>query len=146
MNSVLNGTATLEEAVTYLKDEGLYILKGDKKISNPVELIHSNRMKELIRQARDFADVVIIVAPPSGILADAAHFYEHVDGVLMVIRQDWANQNRILDAVQELPGQGEKLLGCVMNMVKTGFASYGYGYSSYGYGYRYGKYNQYKGK
>jgi capsular exopolysaccharide synthesis family protein len=60
MNSVLNGTATLEEAAAFLKDEGLYVLKGDKKISNPVELIHSNRMKELIRQAREFADVVII--------------------------------------------------------------------------------------
>ena len=72
--------------------------------------------------------------------------YEYVDGVLLVVRQDWANQSRILDAVQDFPGQGEKLLGCVMNMVKTGFTSYGYGYSSYGYGYSYGKYYQYKGK
>lgn len=81
-----------------------------------------------------------------GIFADAAQYYEYVDSVLMVIRQDWAKQSRILGAVQEMPGQGEKLLGCVMNMVKTGFASYGYGYSSYGYSYRYGKYYQYKGK
>ena len=146
MIDVLKESARLEEAAVYLQDEGLYVLGSDRPVRNSVTVINSRRMEHLIEQARAFADVIIIDAPPAGILADAAHYYEYVDGVLMVIRQDWANQSRILDAVQDFPGQGEKLLGCVMNVVKTGFASYGYGYSSYGYGYRYGKYNQYKGK
>lgn len=144
--SVLKKESRVSEAAVYLEDEGIYVLRGEKPVSNPVAVINSRRMEGLIEQARAFADVVIIDAPPAGILADAAHYYEYADGVLMVVRQDWANQSRILDAVQDFPGQGEKLLGCVMNMVKTGFASYGYGYSSYGYGYRYGKYYQYKGK
>lgn len=143
---VLRGGTKVSEAAVYLEEAGIYVLAGEKSISNPVEVIHSKTMKSLIKQAKAFADVIIIDAPPVGILADAVQYYEYVDGVLMVIRQDWAKQNRILDAVQDFPGQGEKLLGCVMNMVKTGFASYGYGYSSYGYGYRYGKYYQYKGK
>ena len=146
MIDVLKGAAKVEEAAAYLQEEGLYVLGCEKPLRNSVSVINSKRMEHLIEQARAFADVIIIDAPPAGILADAAHYYEYVDGVLMVIRQDWANQSRILDAVQDFPGQGDKLLGCVMNMVKTGFASYGYGYSSYGYGYRYGKYNQYKGK
>lgn len=144
--NILRGEAEVSEAALYLKDEGIYVLRANKPISNSIEVINSSRMENLIKQAREFADVVIIDTPPAGLLADAAHYYEYVDGVLMVIRQDWANQSRILDAVQDFPGQGEKLLGCVMNMVKTGFASYGYGYNSYGYGYRYGKYYQYKGK
>lgn len=146
MTDVLKGTAKLEEAAAYLQDEGVYVLGCDKPVRNAIAVIHSKRMERLVKKARTFADVVIIDVPPAGILADAAHFYEYADAVLMVIRQDWAKQSRILDAVQDFPGQGEKLLGCTMNMVKTGFASYGYGYSSYGYGYRYGKYNQYKGK
>lgn len=146
MMDVLKGEAKVDEAAVYLENEGLYVLGCEKPMSNPVSVISSNRMKNLVEQAREFADVVIMDTPPAGILADAAHYYDYADGVLMVIRQDWANQSRILDAVQDLPGQGGKVLGCVMNMVKTGFASYGYGYSSYGYGYRYGKYNQYKGK
>ena len=146
MASVLKKENVVSEAVVYLEEEELYLLGNDKPVANPVEVINSSRMEDLVEQARAFADVVIIDAPPAGILADAAHYYEYVDGVIMVIRQDWANQSRILDAVQDFPGQGEKLLGCVMNMVKTGFTSYGYGYSSYGYGYSYGKYYQYKGK
>ena len=123
--SVLKKEAKVSEAAVYLENEGIYVLKNEKAVANPVAVINSRRMKNLMEQAREFADVVIIDAPPAGILADAAHYYEYVDGVLMVIRQDWANQSRILDAVQEFPGQGEKLIGCVMNMVKTGFASYG---------------------
>lgn len=146
MMDVLKGDAKVDEAAVYLENEGIYILGCGKAVSNPVAVINSRRMENLIEQARGFADVVVLDTPPAGILADAAHYYDYVDGVLMVIRQDWANQSRILDTVQDFPGQGEKLLGCAMNMVKTGFASYGYGYSSYGYGYRYGKYNQYKGK
>ena len=144
--NVLKGEAEVSEASVYQKDEGIYVLRGNKSISDPIEMINSGKMENLMKQAREFADVVIIDAPPAGILADASHYYEYADGVVMVIRQDWANQSKILDAVQEFPGQGEKLIGCVLNMVKTGFASYGYGYSSYGYGYRYGNYYQYKGK
>ena len=146
MADVLKGSAEMEEAVVYLQDEGLYVLGCERPMGNSVAVINSRKMEHLIEQARAFADVIIIDAPPAGILADAAHYYDYVDGVLMVVRQDWANQSRIIDAVQDLPGQGEKLIGCVMNIVKTGFASYGYGYSSYGYGYRYERYNQYKGK
>lgn len=146
MENVLNAEAEVSETAVYLKDEGIYVLGAKKSFPNPIEVINSGRVEDMVKQARDFADVIIIDAPSVGILADAAHYYEYVDGVLMVIRQDWANQSRIMDAVQDFPGQGEKLLGCVMNMVKTGLASYGYGYSSYGYGYGYGKYYQYKGK
>lgn len=145
ISSVLKKEITVSEAAVYLKDEGIYVLKGENPILNPLDVISSIRMKSLIEQAREFADVIIIDAPPVGILADAAHYYEFVDSILMIVRQDWADKNKIIDAVQMFPGHGDKLLGCVLNMVKTGFASYGYGYSSYGYGYRYGKYYQYKG-
>ena len=77
------------------------------------------------------------------ILADAGSYCEYADGVLMVVKQDWASESKVMDAVLDLPECGDKVIGCVLNMVKTGFASYGYGYSSYGYGY--GKYGRYQG-
>lgn len=145
MVEVLKGEAKVAEAAVYLAEEGIYVLGCDRKVLNPTAVIGSKQMEKLLVQARKFASVVIIDAPPVGILADAANYYDNVDGVIMVIRQDWAKQSRIMDAVQDFPGQGEKIMGCVMNKMKTGFVSYGYGYSSYGYGYRYGysygKYN-----
>ena len=144
MRDVLNEVVTLEEAAQYLEEFSLYFLGSRRKIQNPVAVIQSRKMKKLIVQARDFADVVIIDTPPCGMLADAGGYCEYADSVLMVVRQDWTNKNKVMDAVLDLPGRGDKLIGCVLNRVKTGFAYYGYGYHAYGYGY--GKYGRYKGR
>lgn len=144
--NVFEGSATLEEATQYLEDEGLYVLGCSNPMPNALTLINSKHMVKIIEEARRFAEIVILDSPPCGILADAGYYYDYVDGVLLVLRQDWVKASSVMDAVQGLPGQGEKLIGCVMNMVKTGFTSYGYGYSSYGYGYSYDKYTHYKRK
>jgi Mrp family chromosome partitioning ATPase len=73
--------------------------------------------------------------------ADAGCYCEYADAILMVVRQDWVSEAKVMDAVLDLPGRGDKLIGCVLNMAKSGFTGYGYGYSSYGYGYS--KYSQY---
>lgn len=74
-------------------------------------------------------------------LADASCFIEYADAVLYVVRQDWADGRKIMNAVEELPEHGEKIIGCVLNRVGTGFANYG----AYGYGH-YRRYNQYKSR
>ena len=140
---VLKESIPVEEAVQYLDEFSLYYLGNQTIILNSVAAIQSRNMKRLIAQARDFADIVIIDTPPCGMLADAGIFCEYADSVLMTVRQDWISEKKVMDAVMDLPGRGDKLIGCVLNMAKTGFASYGYGYSSYGYGYT--KYNHYRG-
>lgn len=139
---VLKDSVPLNEAVQYLEEFSLFYLGNQTIILNSVAAIQSRKMKKLMDQARDFADIVIIDTPPCGMLADAGSFSEYADSILMVVRQDWISETRVMDAVLDLPGRGDKLVGCVLNMVKTGFASYGYGYSSYGYGYT--KYDRYR--
>ena len=145
LRDVLMGTVSLNQAAVYMEKESIYYLGSQKRFRNSVTVIQSKKMEQLILQAREFADLVIIDTPPCGMLADAGSFYEYVDSVLMVVKQDWVSEHKVLDAVLDLPECGDKLIGCVLNMVKTGFASYGYGYSSYGYGYGYRKYGLYKG-
>ena len=143
LRDVLMETVSLNQAAAYMEKESIYCLGSQKIFRNSVTVIQSGKMEQLILQAREFADLVIIDTPPCGMLADAGSFYEYVDSVLMVVRQDWVSEHKVLDAVLDLPECGDKLMGCVLNMVKSGFASYGYGYNSYGYGY--GKSGHYKG-
>ena len=144
MQDVLKGLVALEEAVEYMDEFSLFYLGNRTKFQNSVAVIQSSSMKQLISQARELADVVIIDTPPCGMLADAGSYCEYADGMLMVVRQDWISAPKVMDAVLDLPGRGDKLIGCVLNMAKTGFTGYGYGYSSYGYGYsKYNGYSQY---
>ncbi len=139
---VVSGAVSPENAVYYLEDEGVYFLGNSKPTKNPIRLVDSREMENLIKKLRNFADIVIIDTPPCGMMADAGHYYEYADAVLLIIRQDWTDGNRVMDAVSDLPEGGCKLIGCVLNMVKTGLAGYGYGYGHYGYG----RYNHYKGR
>ena len=139
---VLNGVVTFKDAVQYLDEFSIFYLGNRTNFQNSLTVIQSKAMKQMIEKAREFADIVIIDTPPCGMLADAGSYCEYADGILMVVRQDWISASKVMDAVLDLPEQGEKMLGCVLNMVKTGFTGYGYGYSSYGYGYA--KYNHYR--
>lgn len=145
IQDVLHGLATLEDAIQYVDEFSLYYLGlgTRKKARNSVAVIQSNLMQQLVSQARELADIVIIDTPPCGMFADASGYCEYADSMLMVVRQDWIGASKVMDAVLDLPGGGDKLIGSVLNMAKTGFTGYGYGYSYSSYGYRYTKYNRY---
>lgn len=145
IQDVLHGLATLEDAIQYVDEFSLSFLGlGSRtKARNSVAVIQSNLMQQLVSQARELADIVIIDTPPCGMLADASGYCEYADSMLMVVRQDWIGAAKVMDAVLDLPGGGDKLIGSVLNMAKTGFTGYGYGYSYSSYGYRYTKYNRY---
>ena len=135
LTEVLRGTVPLGEAVQFLDEFSVSFLGNRSRVHNSVAVIQSSIMKKLIAEARESADIVIIDTPPCGILADAGIYSEYADCVLLTVRQDWISETKVMDAVLDLPGHGGKLIGCVLNMAKTGLTGYGYGYGGYGYGY-----------
>lgn len=140
IQNLLKGEADLEDTVISL-DENLLFMGNDKPLENPTKMLQSTEMKELIEALKENTDLVIIDTPPCGMLADASYYTEYADAVLYVVRQDWADGRKILNAVEELPDHGEKIIGCVLNRVRTGFVNYG----AYGYGH-YRRYNQYRSR
>ena len=145
LESMIQNNIPLEKVLKYDSEKGIYIFSVKEKLNNPIPIIESEKMKKLFADMRDFADFVIIDTPPCGILADAENFYEYVDSLLYVVRQDWTDETKIVDAIQEFPEHGNKLIGCVLNRVKKGFVGYGYGYE-YSNGKYYNKRNSKKNK
>ena len=71
-------------------------------------------------------------------LADASEVAELAECGLMVVKQDYAAKDQIMDGVQRLNEGDLQLIGCVFNRVgRSFFGDYGYGYG-YGYGTGYG--------
>lgn len=121
--------------------ETLKILAGDVSIDSPMNLINSPQMGQLFQQLRTMADFVIVDAPPTGILADAATLARYADQVLYVVRHDVVPCYRIVDNIQSLVRKNIKLMGYVINGKPiSGLSRYGYGYGfNYGSHYGYGK-------
>ena len=97
------------------------------------------QLAQLLRKVRKEYDYVILDTPPCALLSDASEIAHLADAGLIVIRQDYATRDQILDGTQQLTECKLPIIGCVFNNVSKGLSgSYGYGYG-YGYGHKYRK-------
>ncbi len=118
---------------------GFDLIAGGPIPPNPAELITSDSMRDLLNIAAKHYDYIICDAPPVGIITDAAALSPLCDGVLFVIRQNYANKNQIHDAIKKLNVVNAKILGAVMTQyIMPKKARRSYRYYNYGYHYSYG--------
>ncbi len=128
LSHILAGNATLQESIVRLEPAGLHILPGGEARTDVAELISGPKFREILRQARDMFDYVIIDAPPLGIFTDANVLINQADGAMLVIRAGrtrYATLDRILE---QLPR--DRMLGVVLNQSEDVMTEthYNYGY------------------
>lgn len=136
MADYLSGGITARELLRPTPIENLWIIPGGSaERGGHAEWLSQERSAQLIQAVARVYDYVILDTPPCSLLADAAEAAELAESALMVIRQDLASQDQILDGVQCLMDSRVPILGCVLNGVeRNGAGGHGYGYG-YGYGY-----------
>lgn len=99
---------------------------------NPADLLSSQRMKAVVEQLRQEADLVVFDSPPILAVTDAAILSAMVDGVVLVVdprrtkRRDLRRSRHAIEAV------GGAILGVVLNRLAGDSGAYDYYYSSYG--------------
>ena len=146
LRDVLEGKATLADAVFCEKKSNLYLLLESKGSQNSGDLVSSRQMRELLMQVRQEYDYVILDLPPMAEVSDAESVMELADASLLVVRQNVAAVPAINKAIASLDSGKAKLLGCVLNNVYSTriFSGEGTGYGyGYGHGYKYGRYSHY---
>lgn len=137
---VLNKKADLKSVMLRYGEYELDILPGKEMVKNPTELIGNGYLERLLKVLRKNYDYVIVDTPPCGMLSDASAIARMTDGAVMVVRQDSARIDRILNGVENIADTGVNLIGYVLNGTEMGITGYGYGYG-YGYGH-YGYYGK----
>lgn len=133
----LEGQLEMSKVISATPYKNLYVVSGGTEKGAGVKSLRMSRLAELIKATRQKFDIVILDTPPCSLLADAAEYATMADCGLMVVRQEYASREQIVDGVQRLSDASLPLIGCAMNHVRGGRRS-GYGYR-YGYGYGYGK-------
>ena len=97
-------------------------------------------LKEIFNTVRDDYDYIIVDTPPCGLVSDSSYVAQAVDAIIYVVLQDTVKISKIRDGIESLLSTDAKVLGCILNGVKSGLSGYGYGYGYGRYGYGYGKY------
>ena len=134
--TVLLGRATLQQAVQ-LHSSGVTFLGTGPQPPNPAEVLDTQVMRNLLSEARQAFDVVIVDAPPLLPVADAAILLTEVDGGLLLVRHGATHREQLRRAVARAQAVGGRILGTVVNRAPLGGKASSYGYYGYGYGYGY---------
>jgi non-specific protein-tyrosine kinase len=95
----------------------LRVLSGGHTPPNPTELVGSSRMRKMLDELAQEADLIVIDSPPVLPVADAAILATSVDGVLLVLRAGQTRGHAARQAVERLRQVNANLLGAVLNGV-----------------------------
>jgi len=111
-------------------DGNLCLIPGGRDVSNPSELLHSERMKQLLENMSALFDWIILDSPPALAVHDASILADMCDGVLFVVRAGTTDFELAGKASAEF--HEKNLLGVVLNRVEKSDAYGDYYYSGYG--------------
>jgi capsular exopolysaccharide synthesis family protein len=128
MVNVLSGEHDLSEVCTE-PFPGLKMLSTGPIPPYPTELLSSGRFEELLGQARQLFDYVLVDSPPTELVSDPMIIAAQVDAVLLVLDSQGTSKGSLRKAVRNLEAVGANVLGTLMNKApKAQTGRYGYSY------------------
>ena len=127
---------SLAESIINMKGLGLHVMVADAIPPNPVELLGSPRMKNLIDELDKHYEYIIFDTPPVSVVTDAAVLSQYADGVILVVRQNYATFDEVGLAKKNLDAVNANILGAVLNGFDTKSTEKKHGYY-YSYNYSY---------
>jgi capsular exopolysaccharide synthesis family protein len=127
LSEVLRGERQLSEVVYKLQGSGLWFLPAGMTPENPIELMQSGRLQQLLEQLETFFDWIIIDTPPIRPLADTPVWMRLADGVLFVTREGVCEKKqleRAMEVIDRSTMLGVVVNGCSSNEQKYYYARY----------------------
>lgn len=127
LTEVLTGDGTFDDHVKIDEPTSLHVLMAGRQASSPPDLFRSSRMKQLLANAAENYDLVILDSPPVAAVSDSYILAKLVDQTVYVVR--WAKTPRKLvrTGLRELHAAGTKLAGVTLSRVDVRkHAQYGY--------------------
>jgi capsular exopolysaccharide synthesis family protein len=110
--------STESEIESYLRKtdtDNLYIISSGTLPPNPAELLSSQRMRQVIANLNEVADVVIYDSPPALIVTDATVLSKQVNGAILVTRAGKTRSGVVKQTISNLRQASVHLLGGVIN-------------------------------
>lgn len=138
LSTMLSGSADAEKAIIHYHETTLDVLTSGPIPPNPVELLSSQKMSDLLKDLSGKYDYVFVDVPPINILSDGLVLASQVGGLILIARQNmttYGGLQKAIDSVKQVKGV---ILGVIVNDVRERNKPYG----SYYYGSYYGSYDK----
>ncbi len=157
LTNYLIGDCELDDIIISDTPFGFDLMRAGTVPPNPGELIHSDKMRDMLTTLRERYPYIVIDTSPIGLVPDAYPLIDQSDICLFVIRcmqtdkglcrltleqvaEVVENPEKIQIVLSDIPTEGRFAYGGYGYGYGYGYGGYGYGYGGYGYGgYGYGK-------
>lgn len=137
ITDVLTQRITLEKAIKTNNEYGFDVLNSGERNNAVINLIESNRMKELFKKLSEMYDYVLVDSPPIINVSDSLYISKLTDGIVFVISQEDTKRGLVKEAVSLLKQNNVNIIGAVSTQVDLKRKRYGYSYNySYDYSYQ----------
>lgn len=141
LSMVLGGMCTVAEAIHSNIRDNLDVIAAGPIPPNPVELLGSDNMKQLLEILGSHYDYIFVDMPPVNVVSDALLLSPMAAGFVLIIRDGFTKYSDVQLALSQINMAGGKVLGFIKTVcrAKGGGKYYGryygskykYGYSSY---------------
>ena len=115
----LAGKCSVDSIIQKTNIPNADIILAGRTVTNSLPLINSDRMKALFDYTDGRYDIVIVDAPPIGVIIDAAKIAAYCDGTLFVVESGAETRQNLKDGIAQMERAGSTILGVVLNKYKT---------------------------
>ncbi|MEE0945644.1 MAG: CpsD/CapB family tyrosine-protein kinase [Acutalibacteraceae bacterium] len=133
--SVLSGSASFDDCVQNC-NKYLDVLTSGPFPSNPIELIESMALSELLNKLHQRYDYIIFDSTPINIVSDAISLAPKTDGLVLVVRENSTRRDDVHRSLSACQFANIRVLGTIINGVNPKHSGK-YTYRKYRSGYRY---------
>lgn len=139
LSMLVLGVVKLENCVYKMEGTTLEVLTAGAIPPNPLELIISEKFKELLAQLSETYDTIIIDSPPVQLVSDAVILASMATGVVFVLKADATPFQLARRGIRALQRGGASMYGIVLNQANFKNEEYYGGYGKYNYHAYYGE-------
>ena len=142
LSQLVSGACTLEECLLQVDGTDLHVIPAGHIPPNPLELLVSQKFRDVLAMLRDRCDMVIIDSPPVQLVSDALVIGSQSTGLIYIVKADETPAPLARAGLERIASANIPIFGVVLNQqdFKKAEKYYGEcsGYGRYGSGPAYG--------
>lgn len=104
------GDATKDQIIKH-SEYGVDVITAGKEVLNPIAVLETTKVKELIEELRAEYDYIILDTPPCLACSDAKIVSPNADGIIFNIALNQAKKKDILESIHSLGDAEAKIIG-----------------------------------
>lgn len=139
LSMLVLGMQKIENCVYKIEGSSLDVLTAGGIPPNPLELLLSEKFKDLLAELGKTYDTIIIDSPPVQLVSDAVILASMATGVVFVMKADATPFPLARRAIQAIQRSGASMFGIVLNQANFRNDEYYGGYGKYNYHSYYGE-------